>query len=119
MDPVSEVQLTDKQRLGSHYVTDANGLELMKRDVFVDYSASFSSSFYPVNTMISAFDRGAQQAFSVWIDRPQAGSVHETGGLKLLIDRRVASKDNGGIPQEMQLYDFEDDKLVLNFSLLP
>ena len=53
----------------------------------------------------------------MWTDRPQAGSVHETGGLKLLIDRRTNSKDNGGIPQSMTL-DF-DTNLVLNFRLLP
>lgn len=48
-------------------------------------------------------------------DRPQAGSVHEDGQIKLLIDRRVRTNDNGGIPNRMHLN--YDTDLVLNFRL--
>ena len=32
-------------------------------------------------------------SLTIWNDRPQAGSVHYDGGLKLLIDRRVKTRD--------------------------
>lgn len=41
--------------------------------------------------------------------------MHYDGTIKLLIDRRVTTIDEGGIPEKMRL-DFKD-KLRLNFRL--
>ena len=55
--------------IGQTYLTDANGLELMTREVFVDQSASFASSFYPVTSMISVSDASQENALTIWNDR--------------------------------------------------
>ena len=60
-------------------------------------------------------DAKKENALTVWNDRPQAGSVHYDGTMKLLIDRRVNTNDAGGIPETMAL-NFTDD-LTLNFRV--
>ena len=107
--------LFDGKGLDSEFVTDANGLELITRSVYVKDSAPVSSSFYPVTTTISASDKETRVAMTIRNDRPQAGSVHYDGTIKLLIDRRVTTIDEGGIPEKMRL-DFKDN-LRLNFRL--
>ena len=75
------------------FVTDANGLELTTRKVFIKSSAEVSSSFFP---MISVFSKGSQKkttALTVYNDRSQAGSDHYDGYLELLIDRRVKTNN--------------------------
>ena len=84
-------------------MTDANGLDLYERKVFEKDSASFSSSFYPVTSMISMSDVDKVNALTVWNDRSQGGSVHYDGAIKLLIDRRVSTSDFGGISEKMLL----------------
>ena len=101
--------------LSFDYLTDANGIELMTRRVFEKDSGAFSSSFYPITSLISMSDADKENAFTVWNDRPQAGSVHYDGGMKLLIDRRVSSIDLGGIPDPMFLH--FDDPLILDFRV--
>lgn len=110
-----DLSKTEQHPINAKYLTDANGLELVERDVFVGGSAPFSSSFFPVDSVIAAFDTDRLQSFTVHNDRPQAGSVHDDRQIKLLIDRRVTTNDNGGIPNKMHLnYDYD---LILNFRL--
>ena len=52
------------------YLTDANGMEIMTRRVFEKESGSFSSSFYPITSLISMSDADKENAFTVWNDRP-------------------------------------------------
>ena len=85
------------------YVTDANGLELITRKVFIKNSAAVSSSFFPVTSVISMGNQNKTTALTVYNDRSQAGSVHYDGSLKILIDRRVKTNDQGGIPEKMHL----------------
>ena len=54
-------------------------------------------------------------ALTIYNDRPQAAAVHYDGGLKILIDRRVLTRDEGGIPEPMWL-NFSED-LYLNFRI--
>ena len=86
--------------IGSEYLTDANGFQLIKRKVYNNIGP-VSSSFYPVTSLISSCDSKKENALTIWNDRPQAGSVHQDGGMKLLIDRRVKTNDSGGIPEKM------------------
>ena len=95
-------------------MTDANGFQLIKRKVYRNIGA-VSSSFYPVTSLISCSDSKKENSLTILTDRPQAGSVHKDGGIKLLIDRRIKTNDSGGIPEKMKL-DFADD-LLLNFDL--
>ena len=90
----------------------------MTREVFrKNGEKAFSASFYPVTQSITMGDYAEENSFTVWNDRAQAGSVHQEGGLKLLIDRRVVTTDNGGISESMFL-DFDKD-LVLDFEVQP
>ena len=89
--------------MGKEYWTDTNGYDLIKREVFQTLSKDFSASFYPVTSQITAMDASETKSFTVFNDRPQAGSVHYDKSIKLLIDRRVKSNDNGGIPDPMFL----------------
>ena len=86
----------------------------MERKVYKNIGP-VSSSFYPITSLISSCDSKKENALTIFTDRPQAGSVHQDGGIKLLIDRRVKTTDSGGIPEKMKL-DFSDD-LLLNFDL--
>ena len=77
----------------------------MTRKVYADEDqVEFSSTFYPVDSVISVYNTEETRALSVWNDRPQAGSVHsnkQSGGIKLLVDRRIGTLDKGGIPTLM------------------
>ena len=55
-------------------------------------------------------------SITIWNDRPQAGSVHDDKSIKLLIDRKIKSNDNGGIPELLQPFR-PDVNLHLHFSL--
>ena len=79
-------------QISDEYITDAQGLELIKRKVYQDKSEEFSKVFFPVDAVISMSDRNNKNSLTVWNDRPQAGAVmsnSDSGGIKLLIDRRV------------------------------
>ena len=100
------------------YFTDANGFDLIERSVMrtnVDY---FTKELYPVDASITMQNYAKTQAFTVWNDRPQAGSVHDDNSIKLLIDRRTKQYDNAGMQESM--YGPEDvngGKLHLYFRL--
>ena len=73
---------------------------------------------FPVDASITAFNKSNDETFTVWNDRPQAGAVHYNGTIKLLIDRRVGTVDNGGVDDLM--YEYEtDEQLSLNFKVKP
>lgn len=79
------------------YFTDANGFDLIERSVMrtdIDY---FTKELYPVDASITMQDYAKTRAFTVWNDRPQAGSVHDDKSIKLLIDRRTKQHDNAGV----------------------
>ena len=85
--------------IGTDYYTDANGFELVKRHVYQEYEYAWvSSTFYPVDSVVMVSDFEQEHALTVWNDRPQAGTVHYDGKIKLLIDRRTTQKDWGGVP---------------------
>ena len=87
------------------FLTDANGFEIMNRHVFSQYSDTYySSSFYPVDSSITMGDSTERMSLTIWNDRPQAGSVAYDKSIKLLIDRRVRTSDQGGIPENMFAY---------------
>ena len=46
----------DFETISHSYMTDANGYDLVEREVFHLGSAAFSSSFYPVDSSISITD---------------------------------------------------------------
>ena len=56
--------------LDMQYLTDANGYDLVAREVFKSGSASFSSSFYPVDNSITITDFGQLNSMTIWNDRP-------------------------------------------------
>ena len=64
-------------------------------------NVSFSATFVPVDTSISIRDFKRQNQFTVWNDRPQAGSVQDDKSIKLLIQRNVRTNDQGGISEKM------------------
>ena len=45
--------------------------------------------------------------------------MHSDGGLKLLIDRRIMTNDEGGIPEKMQLKFDKDLNLSFRLGLHP
>ena len=106
-----------KNSMNSSFFTDAQGFELMKRKVFDDNDGvEFAASFYPVDSLISVQNNAGNRALTVWNDRPQAGSVHsneQSGGIKLLVDRRISTNDKGGVPEV--LYHRQKSDLVTNF----
>ena len=58
-------------KFGAEFLTDANGLELVTRPVYRDNEdVTFSSSFYPVTSMISMSDIDKESALTVYNDRP-------------------------------------------------
>ena len=74
----------------------------MNRHVYSQYDDTYySASFYPVDSSITMGDSADKMSFTVWNDRPQAGSVAYDKSIKLLIDRRVRTSDQGGIPENM------------------
>jgi len=83
----------DYQLMASDYFTDANGFDLIKREVFRKDSDSFSASFVPVDASISIGDYKKENMFTVWNDRPQAGSVHYDRSIKLLVQRGLRTDD--------------------------
>ena len=120
--PLFNGEYFDSELLSSEYVTDAQGLEIMKRDVYNDSDQiEFSRSFYPVDSMISVSNVSRNKTLTIWNDRPQAGSVHsnsESGGIKLLIDRFITSVDAGGIDTPMQLRKSMCLKVSFTFSMI-
>lgn len=63
-------------QIGHAFWTDANGYDLIEREVFrKDSDEAFSASFYPVDASITMHDYFGKRSFTVWNDRPQAGSV--------------------------------------------
>ena len=98
-------------------MTDANGYDIVTRDVFKSESGPFASSFYPVDASITINDKAGKNALTVWNDRPQAGSVHAVdSSIKLLIDRKLETFDFGGINEVMDAYR-RGTHLNLHFSL--
>ena len=99
-------------------MTDANGYDIMERDVFRLGSAAFSSSFVPVDCSISVNDYQQKQSFTVWNDRPQGGSVHSDGSIIINVQRYIKTIDNGGLPSYMYGGNhFPSQKTVMNFQL--
>ena len=108
----------DFDQISHEYFTDANGYDIVRRDVFRLGSAPFSSSLFPVDASISLTDYAEDNAFTVWNDRPQGGSVHSDKAIILNVQRYVATQDNGGLPASMYgSLHYPDDKTVLNFQL--
>ena len=124
-----EAQLLDFQReifakwtvqmsqQGHTYFTDANGFDLVERDVMRSGVDAFSKMMYPVDASITMVDFSKSRAFTVWNDRPQAGTVQDDSSIKLLIDRRTLQVNrNAGISERMYgFYDKNVGKLHLNF----
>jgi hypothetical protein len=52
------------------YQTDANGYDLIEREVFKNDNEPFSASFYPVDASITMHDFYGKRSFTVWNDRP-------------------------------------------------
>ena len=52
--------------------------------------------------------------FTVWNDRPQAGSVHSDGSINLLAQRYLQVNDRGGVPERMRK---PDGILTLSYEL--
>ncbi len=101
---------------GHTYFTDANGFDLVERDVMRSGVDNFSKMMYPVDASITMVDFSKSRAFTVWNDRPQAGTVQDDSSIKLLIDRRTQYRDNAGISETMYgKYDENGGKLHLNF----
>ena len=99
-------------------MTDANGYDIMERDVFRLGNAAFSSSFVPVDSSISISDYQQSQTFTVWNDRPQGGSVHSDGTLLINVQRYVSTIDNGGLPSHMYgSTSFPSKKTFMHFQL--
>lgn len=86
------------------FITDANALGTMNRQVKATGEAAFASTFFPVTRAIAARDELAKRWFTVSNDRSQAGAVHYDGSFRLLVDRRVRTNDSGGIPETMWLF---------------
>lgn len=108
----------DLHGMSDSYFTDANAFELVERRVFMDDEADvFASSFNPVNSLICQPNYVHTRFFGVQNDRPQGGSVHNDGKIKLNIARRLITMDAGGLPasMELDLYDI----LTLRFELTP
>lgn len=98
--------------------TDANGYDLIERDVFKNDSESFSASFYPVDASITMHDSIGERSFTVWNDRPQAGSVHYDKSIKLLVQRALLINDHGGIDELLyQDRGVPDQILTVNFQV--
>lgn len=89
---------------------------MVKRKVFDEVDeAPFASTFYPIDSVISMSDKEKVNSLTIWNDRPQAGTVHYDGRMKLLIDRRTKLRDFGGLPESMiTVY---PNNLVLNFRV--
>lgn len=102
--------------IDSSYLTDANGYNLMSREVFKSGTDQFSAAFFPVDTSITIRDFAKERSLTVWNDRPQAGSVQDDKSIKLLIDRFVKTVDDGGITEAMVPYR-PKSTLDLHFSL--
>ncbi len=81
--------------------TDANGYDLIERRVFTNDNEPFSASFYPVDASITMHDFYGKRSFTVWNDRPQAGSVHYDKSIKLLVQRALLTNDHGGIGEKL------------------
>jgi len=72
-------------QIAHDFLTDANGYDLVSHEVMRFGQESFSATFVPVDASISIRDYKQERQFTVWNDRPQAGSVHYDGSIKLLI----------------------------------
>ena len=92
--------------MSDEFLTDANGYDLVTRKVFPQEGKEeyFSQSFYPVDASITMGDLEGERSLTVWNDRPQAGSVHFKHGIRLLIERRVNTKDAGGLEEFIMTY---------------
>ena len=98
---------------------DANGYDIVKRDVFRLGEEPFSSSFFPLDSSISLTDYAEENAFTVWNDRPQGGAVHSDKSIIINVQRYVKTIDNGGLPSSMYgSTHYPDDKTVLNFQIM-
>ena len=60
----------DFEYIDSQFLTDANGYDLISREVFKSGSGAFSSSFYPVDSSITITDFARRSSLTVKNDRP-------------------------------------------------
>ena len=101
------------------FFTDANAMGLINRSVNVPPYDYFSSTFYPIDASITMTDLARDRAFTVWNDRPQAGTVHDDGSLKLLIERRLTLSNHWDVPEPMYGNPHQPDhSFKINFTLM-
>ena len=63
-------------------------------------------------------DFDGERSFSVWNDRPQAGSVHYDKSIKLLVQRALLTNDHGGIGEKLYKgRGVSDEILTVNFQV--
>lgn len=86
-------------RNGKVFYTDANGLELQKRQLNYrptwDLSTTehISSNYYPVTQMIAISDKVNFKSVAVLNDRAQGGSSLNEGQIELMIQRRLQKRN--------------------------
>ena len=107
------------EKISQTYLTDANGYDLIERDVFRNTnSEAFSSSFYPVDASITMHDFEKERAFTVWNDRPQAGSVQYDKSIKLLVQRAIGTNDRGGLYENLYANEGRSSEVLsVNFEI--
>jgi len=97
------------QNLGVFY-TDANAYKMIKRrardihheDEFNEYfRETVSANFYPVTSGIVIEDTSHGTALAVINDKPQAGASYVDGRIELLLNRRLYTSDDLGIPENL------------------
>ena len=109
MDAVITWESFDIKNWDQSFLTDTNGLNLVKRrvksrnptDILTVNLSDAIYNYYPVTSSLAITDTSTQRHFLVLNDRPQGGTGFRPGRVELMFNRRGASQDELGMSENV------------------
>ena len=96
------VYSTDILNTGGEFYTDANGRQMMRREVRRDTVEAVAANYYPVTSRLEV--RGSQDSslVSLITDRSQGATSLNTGELEVMVHRRCEVDDWFGVGEALE-----------------
>jgi lysosomal alpha-mannosidase len=110
---VSRFTINDFDNADTFY-TDANGRELLKRQLNKRYDYEYdstlepiASNYYPITSKIVLKDENKNLEVALLNDRAQGGSSLESGQVEIMVHRRLLVDDAKGVGEGLDDYEFD------------
>ena len=85
----------------SDFYTDANGRQMMRRELNKDSFEKISANYYPVTSRMDLRSDANNDVVTVISDRSQGGSSLVSGELELMVHRRCLNDDGFGVGEAL------------------